>query len=54
MTTSSPCLREVRILRGKPFSIEGPPPNLERDSDELDDYVDEDAFSTDKEDSEEE
>ena len=46
--------REVHILRGEPFAVEGPPPNLEGDSDELDDYVDEDAFSTDEEDSEEE
>ena len=46
--------REVHILRGEPSAIEGPPPNLEMDSDELDDYVDEDAFLTDEEDSEEE
>ena len=46
--------REVHILRKKPSAVEGPPPNLEGDSDELDDYVDEDAFSTDEEDSKEE
>ena len=46
--------REVHILQGEPSAVEGPPPNLERDSNELDDYVDEDAFSTDEEDSEEE
>ena len=46
--------REVHILRGKPYAVEGPPPNLEMDSNELDDYVDEDAFSIDEEDSEEE
>ena len=46
--------REVHILLGEPSDVEGPPLNLEGDSDELDDYVDEDAFSTDKEDSEEE
>ena len=46
--------REVHILRGKLSAVEGHPPNLEGDSDELDDYVDEDAFSTNEEDSEEE
>ena len=46
--------REVHILRGEPSIVEGPPPNLEGDSNELDDYADEDAFSTNKEDSEEE
>ena len=46
--------REVHILRGEPFAFEGPPPNLEGDSDEPGDYVDEDAFSADEEDSEEE
>ena len=46
--------REVHILRGKPSTIKGPLPNLEGDSDKLDDYVDEDAFSTEEEDSEEE
>ena len=30
--------REVHILRGEPVVVEGPPPNLEGDSDELDDY----------------
>ena len=46
--------RKVHILREEPFVVEGPPPNLERDSNELDDYVDEYAFSTNKEDFEEE
>ena len=45
--------REVYILRGEPFVVEEPPLDLEGDSGELDDYVDEDAFSTDEEDSEE-
>ena len=39
--------REVHILRGEHSTVEGPPHNLEGDSDELDDYVDEDAFLTD-------
>ena len=34
--------------------LKDPPLNLEGDFDEFDDYVDEDAFSTDEEDSEEE
>ena len=46
--------REVHILRGEPSAVERPPPNLEGNFDELDDYVDEDAFSTDEEDYEEE
>ena len=46
--------REVHILRGEPSAVEEPPPDLEGDSDELDDYMDEDAFSTDEEDSKEE
>ena len=46
--------REVHILRGESSIVAGPPPNLEGDFDELDDYVDEDAFSTDEEDFEEE
>ena len=47
--------REVHILRGEPSVVEGPPPNLEGDSYELDEYVEEDAFfSTDEEDFEEE
>ena len=41
--------REVHILRGEPSAIEGPPPNLEGDFDKLDDYEDENAFSTNKE-----
>ena len=46
--------REVHILRGEPSAVEGPPSNLEGDSDKLDDYVDEDAFLTNEEDSKEE
>ena len=44
----------MHILRGEPFAVEEPPPYLLGDSEELDDYVDEDAFSTNEEDSEEE
>ena len=36
---------ESHILRGEPAIIDDPPPDLEGDSDELDDCVDEDAFS---------
>ena len=36
---------ESHILQGEPAVVDDPPPNLERDSDELDDCVDEDAFS---------
>ena len=46
--------REVHILRGEPYTVEGPLPSLEGDFDELDEYVEEDAFSNDEEDSEEE
>ena len=46
--------REVHTLRGELSAIEGPPLYLEGDFDEFDDYVDEDAFSIDEEDSEEE
>ena len=37
---------ESHIYRGEPAVGEDPPPDLEGDSDELDDYVDEDAFSS--------
>ena len=37
---------ESHILRGEPATIDDLPPDLEGDSDELDDYVDEDAFSS--------
>ena len=37
---------ESHILRGEPAVIDDPPPDLEGDSDELDDCVDEDAFSS--------
>ena len=40
---------ENHILRGEPIVIDDPPPDLEGDSDELDDCVDEDAFSSDGE-----
>ena len=46
--------RVVHILRGDPSTIEGPLPSLEGDSGELDEYVEEDAFSTEEEDFEEE
>ena len=37
---------ESHILRGEPTMGDDPPPDLEGDSDELDDCVDEDAFSS--------
>ena len=37
---------ESHILRGKPAMGDDPPPDLGGDSDELDDCVDEDAFSS--------
>ena len=37
---------ESHILRGEPVVIDDPPLDLEGDSDELDDCVDEDAFSS--------
>ena len=37
---------ESHIYRGEPTVGDAPPPDLERDSDELDDCVDEDAFSS--------
>ena len=37
---------ESHILRGEPVVVDDPPPELEGDSDELDDCVDEDAFSS--------
>ena len=45
---------ESHILRGEPVVVNDPCPDLEGDSDELDDYVDEDAFSSDGEEVEEE
>ena len=45
---------ESHILRGEPVVIDDPCPNLEGDSNELDDCVDEDAFSSDGEEVEEE
>ena len=36
---------ESHILRGDTTVGDDPPPDLEGDSEELDDYVDEDAFS---------
>ena len=45
---------EGHILRGDPVVIDDPPLDLEGDSDELDDYVDEDAFSSDGEEADEE
>ena len=42
------------ILRGKPVVIDDPPLDLEGDSDELDDCVDEYAFSFDGEEGDEE
>ena len=45
---------ESHILRGEPVVVGDPPPDLEGDSDELDDYVDEDAFSSDGEEADEE
>ena len=37
---------ESHIYRGKPALGDAPPPDLEGDSEELDDYVDEDVFSS--------
>ena len=37
---------ENHIYRGEPALGEAPPPDLERDSEDLDDCVDEDAFSS--------
>ena len=45
---------ESYILRGEPAVIDDPPPDLEGDSDELDDYVNEDAFSSTEEEEDEE
>ena len=42
------------ILRGEPVVVDDPPPDLEGDSNELDDCVDEDAFSSDGEEGDEE
>ena len=45
---------ESHILRGEPAVIDDPPSDLEGDSDKLDDCVDEDAFSSAKEEEDEE
>ena len=45
---------ESHILRGEPVVVNDPPPDLEGDSNELDDCVDEDAFSSDGEEVDEE
>ena len=45
---------ESHILRGKPVVVDDPCPDLEGDFYELDDCVDEDAFSSDREEVEEE
>ena len=45
---------EGHILRGEPVVVDEPPPDLEGDSDKLDDCVDEDAFSSDGEEGDEE
>ena len=45
---------ESHILRGEPAVIDDPSPDLEGDSDELDDCVDEDAFSSAEEEEDEE
>ena len=37
---------ESQIYRGEPAVGDAPPPDLEGDSEELDDFVDEDAFSS--------
>ena len=45
---------ESHILRGEPVVVDDPPPDLEGDSDELDDCVDEDEFSSTEEEEDEE
>ena len=45
---------ESHILRGEPVVVDDLCPDLEGDSNELDDYVDEDAFTSDGEEVEEE
>ena len=45
---------ESHILQGKPAVVDDPPPDLEGDSDELDDCVDEEEFSSAGEEEEEE
>ena len=45
---------EGHILRGEPVVVDDPPLDLEGDYDELDDYVDEDVFSSDEEEGDEE
>ena len=37
---------ESHIYRGEPALVDAPPPDVEGDSEELDDCVDEDAFSS--------
>ena len=37
---------ESHVYRGEPPLVDAPPPDLEGDSEELDDCVDEDAFSS--------
>ena len=37
---------ESHIIRGEPAVVDNPPPELEGESDELDDCVDEDVFSS--------
>ena len=37
---------ESHIYQGEPIIEDAPPPDLEGESEELDDYVDEDAFSS--------
>ena len=45
---------ESHILRGEPVVVDDLPPDLEEDSNKLDDCVDEDAFSSTKEEEDEE
>ena len=45
---------ESHILRGEPVVVDDPPPDLEGDSDELDECVNEDAFSSAEEEEDEE
>ena len=45
---------EGHILRGESIVVDDPPPDLEGDSDELDNCVDEDTFSSDGEEGDEE
>ena len=45
---------ESHILRGEPAVVDDSPPDLEGDSNKLDDCVDEDAFSSTEEEEDEE